>query len=338
MSILENHSLKSLNTFGVDVTARWFARISSTEDLQRLITDAKWRDVPKLILGGGSNILFTGDFPGLVMHNNMKGITDSAEDGDQLWLKVAAGEVWHDLVLSTMNRGLGGLENLSLIPGLAGAAPIQNIGAYGAELSEVLDEVEAVRLLDGKVATFSNSACRFGYRTSVFKTELAGQYMITSITLRFDHKHQVNTRYGAVAETLKAMGVNEPSIRDVSEAVIRIRRSKLPDPAQVGNAGSFFKNPVLDPDTFERLRLSAPDIPAYREPGGNVKVPAAWLIEKAGWKGKRVGKVGMHERQALVLVNYGGATGRDLHQHALTVKRSVAERFSIDLEEEVRVV
>lgn len=342
--VISKHSLKSLNTFGVDVSAKWFASVTSVKGLQALLADSRWTSVPKLILGGGSNILFTKDFDGLVIHNVIRGIEEVGVDGDHTFLRAASGEVWHELVMHTVNLGLGGIENLSLIPGFVGAAPIQNIGAYGAELSEVFAEAAAVHFSTGESRTFSLQDCRFGYRDSVFKRELAGQYVITSVTLRFDQKHEVNTSYGAIVDTLKTKGITEPSIRDVSNAVIAIRRSKLPDPTEIGNAGSFFKNPVVPPAKLDELRSRYPDIPHYQSraaampSNGEAKLLAGWLIEQAGWKGKRIGNVGMHAKQALVLVNYGGATGEELLRHARTVKQSVADKFGVELEEEVRII
>ena len=338
MQVTENHSLKSLNTFGVDAHAQWFAEVSTVRELEELLSEPRWRSVPKLALGGGSNILFTNDFDGLVIHNIIKGIEVVREETDFVLLRAGGGEGWHDLVMHAVERNWGGIENLSLIPGYVGAAPIQNIGAYGAELSEVFDSLEAVDLHSREMKQFSPSECRFGYRYSVFKGELKDRFMITAVTLRLYKKPEVNTNYGAVKETLQKTGVTQPTIRDVSNAVINIRRSKLPDPAEIGNAGSFFKNPVVSEDIFTAIQAKYPDAPSYPQQNGQVKIPAGWLIEHAGWKGKRLGSVGMHERQALVLVNYGEATGAELHSHAMRVKQSVSEIFRIELEEEVRVV
>lgn len=338
MQVVENHSLASLNTFGVDVQAKWFAQVTSVTELQELLASPQWQNFPRLILGGGSNILFTKDYDGLVIHNLLRGEQLLDQDADHIWIRVGAGENWHELVQFVIDRGWGGIENLSLIPGYVGAAPIQNIGAYGVELSDVLWSIEAVNIETGRLVKLTAAECAFGYRDSIFKRKLKDQFVIVSVTLRLNLQHSINASYPALAAKLEEMGIEEPTIREVSKAVIEIRQSKLPDPNKIGNAGSFFKNPVISRTDFDRIKEKYPDVPSYALEDDTNKVPAAWLIEQCGWKGKKVGRVGMHEKQSLVLVNYGGANGQELAQHAMDVKKSVADQFSIELQAEVRIV
>lgn len=339
MTITHGNSLQVLNTFGIAARAEHYAHATSLADLSALVREARSSEWPLFVLGGGSNVLFTRDVPGLTLHVGLRGIETVREDANYIWLKAMAGEVWHHLVVHAIGRGLGGIENLSLIPGYCGAAPMQNIGAYGVELQEVFEELEALELDTGRMRTFHLADCRFGYRDSYFKQEGKGRYIITSLTLRLTRqRHNINTTYGAIAETLAAMGVLEPGIREVSEAVVRIRQSKLPDPKELGNAGSFFKNPELPVAQFEALKAANPDIPHYPLPDGRVKVPAAWLIEQCGWKGKRIGNTGAHTRQPLVLVNYGGATGEDVWHLAQDIRDSVMQRFSVELQPEVNII
>ena len=334
-----HHSLRHLNTFGIDARADYFVAVRTVEELQDVLREAQLRHLPRLILGGGSNVLFTRDrYEGLVIKIEITGLEEVRADHDHVWLQVGAGENWHGLVVQTIERGLSGIENLSLIPGTVGAAPMQNIGAYGVEIKEVFDTLVAVRLDDGTRRTFNAADCRFGYRNSVFKNELRGQYVIAAVTMRLRRKAAHNVTYGAIRDTLAEMGVAEPTLRDVSEAVIRIRRSKLPDPAQVGNAGSFFKNPELEPDDFTRLQADHPDIPHYPTDTHRIKVPAGWLIERAGWKGHREGNVGVHDRQALVLVNLGGARGDEVRALSEKIQASVRQRFGVALTPEVNFV
>ncbi|MFZ2897773.1 MAG: UDP-N-acetylmuramate dehydrogenase [Saprospiraceae bacterium] len=334
MRLLTNHPLAPHHTFGLQVRAAYFAEVETLEELRDCLASCP---PPVLLLGGGSNMLFTRDWPGTVVHMLLKGREVVFEDDQTAVVAAGAGENWHQLVLWTLDQNLGGLENLSLIPGSAGAAPIQNIGAYGVELTDVFDHLEALDLHTGDLHTFGREACRFGYRDSVFKNELKGRYAITKVFLRLKKNPQVNTSYGAIRDTLKEMGVENPTIRDVSRAVVSIRQSKLPDPAVLGNAGSFFKNPEVPAAELERLLMEFPGIVHYPLPSGGAKIPAGWLIEQCGWKGKRVGNTGCHALQALVLVNYGGATGEEIWQHAQRVRQSVLEKFGVELMPEVNV-
>ncbi|MEM9023153.1 MAG: UDP-N-acetylmuramate dehydrogenase [Bacteroidota bacterium] len=338
MEILAHHSLQPYNTFGMAVSARHFARINGVTDLQELLTDASWTATPRMVLGGGSNVLFTRNFDGIVLQIALPGITVTEDHPDHLLLKVGAGENWHRLVLFCVQHGYAGIENLSLIPGNVGAAPMQNIGAYGVELKAVFHELEAVNVETGALETFSAEACEFGYRTSVFKTRLRNQRIITSVTLRLQKTPSFNTSYGAIEKELEAMGVTDLSIAAISQAVCNIRSSKLPDPAEIGNAGSFFKNPVIDNAHFEDLKRTYPEIVGYPNGTDHTKVAAGWLIERAGWKGKRIDNYGVHTRQALVLVNYGGAKGQQILDLSSDIMASIHEQFGIALEREVNIV
>jgi UDP-N-acetylmuramate dehydrogenase len=338
MKFETDFSLKPYNTFGIDVKAKQFARFDSVEELLELLQRPEVKAEKKLILGGGSNVLFTRDFDGIVLLNGIKGMEVVRQDEEFAYVKAGGGEVWHHLVLFCLEHNLGGIENLSLIPGTVGAAPLQNIGAYGVELKDVFYELEAVHLETGEVHTYDNKACQFGYRESIFKHEVKGQYIVTSVTLRLHRQHQLNTAYGAIKTTLEEMRVQQPTIHDVSAAVCHIRRSKLPDPAQIGNAGSFFKNPEIPLLLFDVLKEQYPDMPAYPVSETSVKVPAGWLIEQCGWKGKVIGNYGVHKNQALVLVNYGGAEGKNLLALAEDIILSVKEKFGIALQPEVNIL
>lgn len=338
MPVQKNISLKPYNTFGIDAACALFCEFTTTETLAEIIASRDFHAVPKLVLGGGSNILFTKNFDGLVLKNALKGITVEKENADHVWVKAAAGEVWHELVLFCIKRNYAGIENLSLIPGLAGAAPMQNIGAYGVELVSVFDRLEAMHLYTGETTTFHKDDCNFGYRESVFKNKCKGEFVITSVTLRLNKKPVFNTTYGAITETLEKMGVKELSLKAVSDAVIAIRSSKLPDPKVLGNAGSFFKNPEVPQEVFERVQRENPNVPHYPAAHGMVKIPAGWLIEQCGWKGKRVGNTGSHKTQALVLVNYGGATGNEVYALAMEIRKSVKEKFGVEITPEVNLV
>lgn len=338
MSWSENFSLRSLNTFGLDCKARYYAVFTNTEELKIFLQDEKVKKGPLLILGGGSNLLLTKDFDGVVLHNQIKGIEVLSETAEEVIVKSNAGEVWHEFVLYAVEKGWGGIENLSLIPGYVGASPVQNIGAYGVEIKDVLEEVEAVEISGGTTKTFSNEECAFGYRESIFKKTLKGKYIITAVTFRLKKNPVLNTSYGAISTTLNEMGVEHPGIKEVSEAVIKIRSSKLPDPKVIGNAGSFFKNPEISESDFLTLQKEYPAVPKFPGLKGGIKVPAGWLIEQCGWKGKRVGETGVHKDQALVLVNYGNAHGNEIWVLAQEVLKSVKEKFGIDLEPEVNVI
>jgi len=333
-------SLKPYNTFGIDVKARYWIEIDSEEDLKTLLQLPDFQNLPKLILGGGSNLLFTQDFNGLAIKMAIQGIRLVREDDQHVYVQAGAGVNWHQFVLHCVQRGYAGAENLSLIPGTVGAAPMQNIGAYGVEIEKIFDQLEAVHIPTGEIQTFLYADCQFGYRESVFKHNAKGQYIITSVTFRLDKSPVFHTSYGAIQETLQEMGVPEDqlSIKAISDAVIRIRRSKLPDPAEIGNAGSFFKNPEISKEQFDRLKADYPALPGYPIGDTAVKVPAGWLIEQSGWKGKRVGNAGVHAKQALVLVNHGGATGEEILQLARKVQQSVEDKFGIGLNPEVNII
>jgi len=330
--------LQAYNTFGISVSATRFVEISSLEHLQSLYKNEDFNNKQYLILGGGSNILFTKDYEGLILKNNLKGISLVNETENYVWVKVAAGELWHPFVLYCVERNWGGIENLSLIPGTVGAAPIQNIGAYGVELKETFESLEAINMHNGQTETFTNEQCNFGYRESIFKHDLKGEYFISSVTFKLNKKPVLNATYGDIQNLLDSKQIKVPTIKDVSDAVIDIRRSKLPDPAQIGNAGSFFKNPIISKAQFESLKLNHPEIKSFPAPDAKVKIPAAWFIEKAGWKGKRIGDIGVHEKQALVLVNYGGGKGEDILKLANEIIDSIKTEFNVTLIPEVNIL
>ncbi len=340
LTVQTNVSLKPYNTFGIDVNAHYLATINNESDLLVVVQMDRFSGANRLVLGGGSNVLLTQNFDGLVLKIDIQGIKTVREDDQHVYLEVGAGVNWHELVMHCVNSGLAGMENLSLIPGTAGAAPMQNIGAYGVEIEQVFDSLTAVHLQTGEVQRFNHADCRFGYRESVFKHELKGQYIITSVTFRLNKQPTFHTRYGAIQETLTAMGITDEtlSIKAISDAVIHIRRSKLPDPAQIGNAGSFFKNPEISKAQFDSLKTQYADLPGYPVGEHAVKVPAGWLIEQSGWKGRRIGDAGVHAKQALVLVNYGGATGPDILDIAGQVQQTVLAKFGVQLTPEVNVV
>jgi UDP-N-acetylmuramate dehydrogenase len=337
--IEENKDLRALNTFGFRVKAKFFTTIHSKEELHELIHSDLYQREERLILGGGSNILFKRDYDGLVIKVDLKGITVVSQTEDSLLLQVASGEVWHELVLHCVKNNWGGIENLSLIPGLVGAAPIQNIGAYGTEIKNMITQVEAIDLKTGLTKLFTNEECCFGYRESVFKNALREKYFISSITLTLTKKnHRLNTSYGAIHETLSSMNIEQPTIKSISDAVIAIRQSKLPDPRVIGNAGSFFKNPSITVNHYQSLQKTNTTIPSYPSANQEVKVPAGWLIEQCGWKGKKINHVGVHPKQALVLVNYGDGKGEDVFDLAVKITSSVKEKFNIELTPEVNII
>lgn len=338
MDIQENASLQSYNTFGITASTRYLVRIHSAEQIQQYLAHPTLSQLPRLILGGGSNVLFTKDWEGVTLLNELKGIELISETDDEVVIKAASGENWHRFVQYCVEHGFGGIENLSLIPGTVGAAPMQNIGAYGVEIKDVLQSVEFFDFEKQTVRTFNNQECAFGYRESVFKRELKNKVFILSVTLKLAKKHVFNTSYGAIKDTLAEMEVKELSIGAISAAVIAIRQSKLPDPKELGNAGSFFKNPEIPNEQYNTLKKQYPDMPGYVVSETHTKVPAGWLIEQQGWKGKVVGQTGNHKKQALVLVNYGNAKGGDIYQHAQNVINSVKQTFGIQLIPEVNVI
>lgn len=337
MTILEHVSLKKYNTFGIEAKARYFCEIDSLGQLRAALQLKGYPDF--LILGGGSNMLITQDLDYLVLYINIKGIKTIWENDDRIHIQVNAGENWHGLVLWTLDRNYGGLENLSLIPGNTGSAPIQNIGAYGVELKDVFVSCEAMEIASQEQITFSKEACRFGYRDSYFKNEGKGKFIITSIQLELTKKnHRKRLDYGAIASQLQLQGIADPTIKDISNTVIAIRQSKLPDPKELGNSGSFFKNPVIDQKEFDQLIDSHPTVPFYKIGEREYKIPAAWLIEQCGYKGKRYGDAGIHEHQALVLVNYGNASGQQLIDLAQKVSHRVYEKFQVAIVPEVNII
>ena len=341
MQIDENFSLKAFNSFGVDASARYFGRFADTdqlEDLLSIVHRSPLKNQGLLVLGGGSNMLLTKDVDGWVVKNEVKGIEELHEDNEAVYVKAGAGENWHQFVLYCLSKGWAGLENLSLIPGNVGAAPMQNIGAYGVELRDVFWDLEAYHLQDQSIHTFTLDDCAFGYRESVFKNKYKGRFVIMSVTFRLHKKPVFHTSYGAIREELDRMGIQELSIKAISQAVINIRQSKLPDPAKIGNAGSFFKNPVVTAEYFEKLKSEYPDIIGYSLPGQQVKLAAGWMIEKCGWKGYRKGDAGCHEKQALVLVNHGKASGAEILALSEEIIESVKFRFGVTLDREVNII
>ena len=338
LNIQTDIPLQNFNTFGIQVNAQHFMRLKDPRALQSILTDDHWHPTPKFILGGGSNILFTKDYPGLVIKNEISGIEIIDENNDHIYLKIGAGENWHQLVMHCVQNQLGGVENLSLIPGTVGAAPMQNIGAYGVEIRSVFHALDAIELATGKHLTVDNEQCQFGYRNSIFKNTHKDRFVITHVTLRLNKKPKLNTSYAALQQTLKARAVASPTIRSVSEAVIEIRQRKLPDPKTIPNAGSFFKNPFIPSNDLEKLLEKYPDMPNFSLDDGHYKIPAAWLIEQCGWKGKRRGSVGVHDQQALVLVNHDHADGNDVKKLAQDIQKSVLETFNISLSPEVNII
>lgn len=338
MQVSENVLLKSYNTFGINATARYFASFSSAEELQSFTEHQQKDGLPRMILGGGSNLLFTQDFNGWLLKNEIKGITITGEDNDYVYVKAGAGENWHGFVQHCIAQHLAGLENLSLIPGNVGASPMQNIGAYGVEIKDVFHELEALHLKDHSIVTFNNADCHFGYRESIFKKEYKNQFAILSVTYRLSKQPHFNTSYGAINEELQRMNIHELSIEAISQAVINIRSSKLPNPAEIGNAGSFFKNPTITKAAYEKLHAAFPAMVAYPVADEHFKLAAGWLIEQCGWKGYRNGDAGVHARQALVLVNYGNAKGSEIYQLSQQVMDSVKEKFGVELEREVNII
>ncbi|MCZ2484187.1 UDP-N-acetylmuramate dehydrogenase [Aquirufa antheringensis] len=332
-------SLRAFNTFGIEAEARQFVEISSIDQYVALRTSGEYAHLPHLFLGGGSNVLLTQAQEALIVKISIPGISVVKEDADFVWLKGGAGVVWDEFVQYAVNHGWSGLENLSLIPGTVGAAPMQNIGAYGAEIKDTFDSLEALNLQTLAIEVFDAKACAFGYRESFFKRAGKGLYLIGSVTFKLSKKPSVKTSYGAIQEVLATKGITQPSIRDVADAVIEIRKSKLPDPKEIGNSGSFFKNPTVSASEASRLMAEFPGIPNYPVEGSTeVKFPAGWFIEKAGWKGFRRGDAGVHAKQALVLVNYGEATGAEILALSEEIKQSIKDTFGVSLETEVNIL
>lgn len=336
--IQQNIPLRQYNTLGIDAIARHFARFTSPDELGELVEKNPMPEKAPLIVGGGSNILFKDHVNGLVLKNDIPGMEIVREDADHVYIKAGAGENWHKFVQFCLQQHWAGVENLSLIPGCVGASPMQNIGAYGVEIREVFAELEAWHVHDKKKHVFSAAECEFGYRESVFKRKYRNQFVILNVTYQLNKKPHFNTSYGAIEQELERMGVQQLSIQAVSQAVINIRTSKLPDPAKIGNAGSFFKNPSVEAEAYAQLKNEYPGVVGYPNTDGTVKLAAGWLIEQAGWKGYRRGDAGVHEKQALVLVNYGHASGKEIYDLSEDVMKSVAEKFGVLLEREVNVV
>ncbi len=337
MQIQQNISLKPYNTFGIDVTAKYFVSVTNMEVLKAVL---KLKGYPnKLILGGGSNMLLTKNQDVLVIHIDIKGISIVSEDDDFVNIKANAGENWHEFVLWCLKNDYGGLENMSLIPGHVGTAPIQNIGAYGVELKDSFVSCEALCLETKEIEIFIKEDCAFGYRNSIFKQEFKGKYIIISVTFRLTKKnHKLHINYGTIESQLEETGIKNPTIQDISEAVICIRQSKLPNPKEIGNSGSFFKNPVISKKQFDALAENFEDIPSYPISDNEVKVPAGWLIEKAGFKGKRFDNYGVHKKQALVLVNYGNASGKDILNLSKLIQKTIKRLFNVTIEAEVNIL
>ncbi|WP_304517256.1 UDP-N-acetylmuramate dehydrogenase [Cecembia rubra] len=337
MNIQENISLLPYNTFGIDKKARFFVQAKTEEDVKSAVHRSKALNVPVFILGGGSNILLTKDIEALVLKIEIEGIRVISENNEEILVEVGAGENWHQFVLYCIENNWGGVENLSLIPGTVGASPMQNIGAYGVELKEVFHQLKAIHRETLEEKIFDWNTCHFGYRESVFKNELKDQYIIVKVVFRLSKKPVLHTEYGAIKQTLEDMGISSPNIKNISDAVIHIRQTKLPDPKMIGNAGSFFKNPTISKNQFAALKEAYPDIPSFPMDEG-VKIPAAWLIEKTGWKGKTFGKIGVHKNQPLVLVNYGGGDGAEIRELSKKIQDSVKQQFGILLHPEVNFI
>jgi UDP-N-acetylmuramate dehydrogenase len=337
VQIQENISLKKFNTFGMDVLARYFYAFSTVDQMQEIGASDTFKHYPVLVLGGGSNMLLTTNFEGLVIKNEIPGIGLISEDADHYFVKVGAGVDWHEFVLYCLEKNYAGVENLALIPGKVGASPMQNIGAYGVEMKDVFHSLEAINVDDLNLVTFYNADCEFGYRESIFKNKCKNQFIITSVTFRLNKVPVFKTAYGAIEDALQEMKVDTLSIQHIAQAVMRIRNSKLPNPSVIGNAGSFFKNPEIDTIQFESLKKYFPNINGYPTDSGKIKIAAGWLIEQAGWKGYRNGDAGCHDKQALVLVNHGKATGSEIFELSENIISSVHDKFGIFLHREVNI-
>jgi len=338
MKLLNDHSLQELNTFKINVKAKYFAEIVSVQELLELLADNNFKNQKKFVLGSGSNILFTKNFNGLVIKNSIPGIKVIEENNESVLIEAGAGVNWDDLVQFCVDKNYGGLENLSFIPGTAGAAPIQNIGAYGQELSETFRSLEALSISSSELKTFEKNDCSFAYRSSIFKEELKNEFIITSVKLKLDKNPAVKTVYGEIRQYLEDAKISKPTIADVRKIIIQIRKSKLPDPLAIGNAGSFFKNPIVDNKRFEIIKAEYNDIIAFKVDENSDKIAAGWLIEKCGWKGKRVGSVGTYPKHSLIIVNHDFATGAEVLEFAMRIKEEVESKFGIILEEEVNII
>ncbi len=338
MLIEKNISLKSLNTFNIDVKAKYFTKINNTSELNELLTNPDYKLAKKLFIGGGSNILFTSDFDGIVIKLNNSEINILSETDENVTIKVDSGVEWDNFVKYCVDKGLSGIENLSLIPGNVGASPIQNIGAYGVEVKDLIESVNLILLENLESKSFNNLQCNFGYRNSIFKNELKNQFVITSVVFNISKKKELNLKYAPLLSYFSNKNESEITSKEIREAIIKIRTSKLPDPKIIGNAGSFFKNPVIPKEQFEKILEKYPDLSGYPENNSTIKISAGWLIEKCGLKGKRVGNVGIHENQALVIVNYGNATGNEILQFSKMVENEVKNKFNINLINEVNIL
>ncbi len=336
--ISENISLKNFNTFGIDVKSRYFASFSDTETLVELLSNPIVKTKPRLVLGGGSNLLLTKDYDGVVLKNELKGKQLIAEDDSYYYVQSGAGEIWHQLVMYCIANNYAGIENLALIPGCVGASPMQNIGAYGVEIKDTFHSLEAMNVHEGIIKTFTLEECAFGYRESVFKRKEKDNWIILSVTFKLSKRPALNTSYGAIDVELEKMNLDRITIKDIAQAVINIRTAKLPDPAVIGNAGSFFKNPVVPLAVYEKIKTHYNNAPCYPVNEHEVKVPAGWLIESAGWKGKTFDNYGVHKNQALVLVNYGGATGKQIYNLSTEIIEDIISKFGIELEREVNII
>ncbi len=338
MEISKNKSLTNYNTFGINCKSTFFTTIKSLKDLKELYHCKEYKNQKKLILGGGSNVLFTSDFNGLVIKNEIKGFQLERETNDIVEIKIGAGVNWHEFVTYAVNKGWGGVENMSLIPGNCGTAPMQNIGAYGVEIKDTFVSLSAFEIETGKIMHFDREKCEFGYRESIFKNKLKNQFIILDIKLRLEKNPKLNTKYGDINKILIKNKISNPTIKDVSDAVIEIRTSKLPDPKKIGNAGSFFKNPVISHQQLKKLKVNFPEIVSYPVSDNLVKIAAGWLIETAGWKGKDFGNFGVHKKQSLVLVNYGNASGKEILKLSQDILEDVYTKFQVKLEREVNIL
>ena len=338
MNLLIDHSLKNFNTFGVDVKTKFFTEVFSDEELIALIKDENLRKEKKYLLGGGSNILFTKNFDGIIIKVSIGGIKVIDENSDSVLIRAGAGIIWNDLVKFCVEKNFGGIENLTLIPGTVGAAPIQNIGAYGQELADIFESLSGAYIESGERKIFNKKECNFSYRSSIFKNELKNKFVITSVRLKLSKNPELNSSYKILEEFLSEKKITNPTIKDISSAVASIRRNRLPDPSKIGNAGSFFKNPVIRKKEYSKLKSEFPEIVSFPSEGDSVKLSAGWMIEKCGWKGKRVGEVGTSPDHALIVCNFGKASGAEILEFTMRLKEEVANKFGIKLEEEVNIL